>query len=349
MSTMPEADTTVGRIVRSYEAREDKKPRTHLGASMLGKECERELWYSFRWAFFPRYEGRILRLFNRGKREEEVFASDLRAAGVTVHEVDQQTGKQFQFSDLGGHCGGSMDGAAVGLAEAPKTWHVLEFKTHSNKSFTSLKKDGVAKAHPEHVAQMQLYMGWSGMTRAYYLAVNKDTDELYGERVEFDRATFDKLRERARRIIFDTEAPIRISDDKEFFKCRFCSFNKVCHGESFPKMTCRSCCHATAKENGTWHCSRHDKTLTADEQLAACGEHLYLPPMMPVEPNNAGESWVEYKFGDGVFFNIEDGNETAPNEGPIMKSSELEKLTVEQLRVVLAAKREFNGSVSHVA
>ena len=33
---------------------------------------------------------------------------------------------------------------------------------------------------------MQIYMSLTGMTRAMYLAVNKDTDELYSERVNAD-------------------------------------------------------------------------------------------------------------------------------------------------------------------
>ena len=33
---------------------------------------------------------------------------------------------------------------AIGLKEAPKTWHVAEFKTHSAKSFRDLVAKGVA-------------------------------------------------------------------------------------------------------------------------------------------------------------------------------------------------------------
>ena len=40
-------------------------------------------------------------------------------------------------------------------------------------------------------------MLWSGLDRAYYFAVLKDTDDIYGERVKFDRAYTDRLREKA--------------------------------------------------------------------------------------------------------------------------------------------------------
>ena len=47
---------------------------------------------------------------------------------------------------------------ALGLLEAPKTWHVAEFKTHSAKSFAELVAKGVVLAKPQHAAQMQVYM-----------------------------------------------------------------------------------------------------------------------------------------------------------------------------------------------
>ena len=48
--------------------------RTHLGASVIGRECGREVWLMFRWALDRSWGGRMLRLFARGKREENIFA-----------------------------------------------------------------------------------------------------------------------------------------------------------------------------------------------------------------------------------------------------------------------------------
>lgn len=358
MVLIPESDSTIHRIYRAYEQRENANPRAHLGASAIGRPCEREGWLSFRWALFPKYEGRILRLFDRGKREEPVLIRDLRAAGVTVHAVDPETGRQFAFKDFGGHVGGSMDGAALGLIEAPKTWHVFEAKTHSVKSFAALQKDGVEKAHPEHFAQMQMYMGWSGMDRAYYLAVCKENDELHGERVDFDRAVFEKFREKARRIVFATEPPPRLSDSPAFFICKFCLFHKVCHGGAFPAANCRTCAHSTPKEDGSWHCARHDKPLSVDDQRAGCPQHLYLPPLLPMKPIQGRPGWVCYmpelpedvgeRIGDILIYNAEEGADT-PNDGPRFASTELQHLTVEQLPAVIETKRAFGGKVSHVA
>jgi hypothetical protein len=62
----PPACPTVTAIYAAYEAAADNGYRAHLGASLIGTECERAIWYSFRWATRARHTGRLLRL-NRGE------------------------------------------------------------------------------------------------------------------------------------------------------------------------------------------------------------------------------------------------------------------------------------------
>ena len=132
-------------IFAAYEADADDGFRQHLGASLIGKSCERALWYDFRWATPARFPGRMLRLFETGQLEEARLVRNLRRIGATVLEVDPETGRQWRVEAHGGHFGGSLDGVALGLLEAPKTWHVLEFKTHSAKSFRELVAKGVRR------------------------------------------------------------------------------------------------------------------------------------------------------------------------------------------------------------
>ena len=101
----------------------------------------------------------------------------------------------------------SWDGACIGLPDAPQTWHVIEMKTHGKKSFDELTAKGVQTAKPEHYAQMQCYMAWSGMTRALYMAVCKDDDRMHLERIDYDREAADRLFVKAQRII-DAPEPL---------------------------------------------------------------------------------------------------------------------------------------------
>lgn len=64
--------------VRTY----DGGHRRHLGASLIGDECKRKLWYIFRWCFQEKTDGRKQRLFNRGHREEARFIEWLEGIGV---------------------------------------------------------------------------------------------------------------------------------------------------------------------------------------------------------------------------------------------------------------------------
>ncbi len=64
----------------------DDGHRTHLGASLIGHECSRHLWYVFRWVRHERFPPRMLRLFNRGHREEARFIEWLRGIGWEVSD-----------------------------------------------------------------------------------------------------------------------------------------------------------------------------------------------------------------------------------------------------------------------
>ena len=108
------------------------------------------------------------------------LVAELRAVGVDVQDVDPATKEQWEVDAIDGHFKGHADGILTGVLEAPKARHLFEAKTHNEKSFRQLVKHGVAEAKPEHVAQMQVYMGLLSLNRAFYLAKNKDTDALHG-------------------------------------------------------------------------------------------------------------------------------------------------------------------------
>lgn len=64
------------------------EPRTHLGASLIGHECSRYLWYVFRWCVNEEFSGRMYRLFERGHLEEMRFVKWLEGIGCKVETDD---------------------------------------------------------------------------------------------------------------------------------------------------------------------------------------------------------------------------------------------------------------------
>jgi hypothetical protein len=295
----PPPAPTVDAIYRAYESRRETGWREHLGASQIGADCERALWYDFRWVSKAAHAGRILRLFETGQLEEARLVANLRAAGVTVLEKDPETGRQWSLSAVKGHFGGSMDAVALGLLEAPKTWHLVEFKTHSAKSFADLKKKGVALSKPVHFAQMQVYMHLAHLERGYYLAVCKDTDELWSERVKPDEALVIRLMAKAQRIIDAPRPPAKLSTDPSYFICRWCDHATVCHESTLPPRNCRTCLHSTPVEEGRWSCDRTELELTREVQQAGCLLHLFIPDLVAGEQVDAGDDWVSYRMPSG--------------------------------------------------
>jgi len=295
---------TVAAIEAAVIAAEPRDFDHVVRGSSIGHPCERHLWYRFRWAHEPeQFEGRHLRLFHTGHVEEARMVAWLRMAGATVHDVDPATGEQWEVVAVDGHFKGHTDGTVEGLIEAPKTAHLLECKTHNAKSFAQLKAHGVAVSKPEHVAQMQGYMHLRGLTRAFYLAKNKETDELYSERIEYDPAHGAALMAKAERVRDASSPPARISDDPSYYLCKAfnCASYAQCHAGGFALRNCRTCLHSSPVANGGWHCDRHDRSLSIEDQHAGCPNHLYLPGLVPGKPDDADEAaeTVTYVLADG--------------------------------------------------
>lgn len=305
MVALPQAiSPTVAAVDAAVEERAERDFDKVVRGSSIGHACERHLWYRFRWAHDPQsFNGRMLRLFDTGHVEEARMVAWLRLAGVTVEDVDPETGEQWEVVAVDGHFKGHTDGKVMGIVEAPTVQHLLECKTHNTKSFEQLKRHGVAVSKPEHVAQMQGYMHLTGLTRAFYLAKHKDTDELYAERLHYDAAQASALMAKAERIKAAQAAPARVSDDPAYYLCRAfnCPSYGVCHGVDFALRNCRTCLHSSPISGGKWHCARHEMELSEKDQKASCPSHLYLPSLVPGQQIDADEraETVTYRMHDG--------------------------------------------------
>lgn len=295
------ADQTLARIDRWYDQQE-QGVRTYLGASQLGRECSREIWYNFRWAGKPEFEPRMLRLFDRGHREESVFVRLLIQAGVTYFHVDPATLKEYVVDLPNPHMGGHCDGIGKGLPELPEgALFVGEFKTHNTKSFDYLEKHGVEESKPEHYVQMQLYMHGLGIRYALYGAVCKNDDRLHMEIVEYEERYAMSHLIRGDLIAYAQEPPRRISNRPSWYKCKWCDFYNICHQFKVPDVNCRTCAHATPMPDGEWLCEKHGHLLSKEEQEAGCDDHMFLPGLLNgTEVLDVTEDYVELRLPDGT-------------------------------------------------
>lgn len=309
MAELPEVKSPVVAAIEAMWATRDDGQRWYLGASVLGRECERALFYDFRWAHEPeKFEGRMLRLFATGDVEEERIIADLRAIGCDVRDIDATTGEQWAIRFANGHGGGHADGIVSGIPGAEKTDHLLEVKTHNDKSFKALKKDGgVEKAKPQHFAQMQTYMHGLGLSRALYVAVNKNDDEIHAERVKYDAAAALRLMARADRVTTTHDAPPKLHEDpdaKMAWACRYCPALGVCHQGDMARRNCRTCLSASPVAYGKWHCDRFGRELSIEDQRVGCPSQRYLPSLVPFEQTDADPEMtrITYLRPDGAIW-----------------------------------------------
>jgi len=295
-------------IDKSHESRQEP-PRSHLGASMLGHPCDRWLWLSFRWAVVEKFPGRILRLFRRGQNEEDQIVRDLRAIGVDV----QKTGSQQSRVNFGCHVSGYIDGIAEsGVPFGDGKRHVVEFKTHSKKSFDDLEENGVKKSKPMHYAQMQVYMLGTKLEQALYVAVCKDDDRIWSEQVFFDKNLANSLVERGKRIALSDRMPEPLSADPSWYQCRFCPAHEFCHKTHTTKeVNCRTCAHSTATPDSTFTCARHgDAAVPVEYQRTGCEGHVLHPDLVPWQIKEGPDAMTAVYMVDGKEVANGEPNET---------------------------------------
>lgn len=303
MALLPEVTPpTVAAIFHHLEtsrARDHLHPR--LSASGLGG-CEKMQWDKFRWLFPAEHiDGRKQSIFETGELWEARLVQRLRDAGMFVEDIDPETGEQFRIIFAGGHASGRTDGKVTGVPDAPKAVHVFEAKSHNEKSFKALLKAGsVREGKPDHYAQVQIYMQRQGINRALYLAVCKNDDSLYAERIPHDPLFGAQLELKAERIVTSDRRPA-CSCPSYFLKAGYgCAPNEGL----MPARTCRSCMHVSFHLDGDARvsCARHGRDLCLDEQRAGCPQHLFNPTLVPGEQIDVDE------VGERVTYRMESGD-----------------------------------------
>lgn len=262
---------------------EPKDVRGYLGMSSCGEECQRKRWYGFHFANFKKHKARTERIFNIGHLFEQVAIADLKSVGCKIFRIEKnkrielfglKEEKQESLSGATGHEGGHPDGRITGVLEAPKTEHLLELKTMKAEFFKVLVKEGVEKSNPNYYAQMQRYMSAMKLTRALFIAINKNTCEYHFERICFNKREADDLIRKELDVIL-TDRPPAKHYPKGFYKCHdsWCHFSEICRGESEPLENCRTCEYSDMENGGAWLCKEKGCFLSVNQQLAGCEEY----------------------------------------------------------------------------
>lgn len=250
----------------------DDGPRTHLGASIIGGECDRHIWYTWRWFKHKVFSGRMQRLFQDGHRYEDRLIEMLRGIGCNVSQVNE-TGEQHHIYACEGHFGGSTDGGMI----LPPSYGInfpflAEFKTINTANFA--KVHDVQNDKPQHWAQMCVYGVKLGLRYAVYFLVNKNDGDLKIEVVELDWALGQRLIDKGQWIILSPVPPAKLSENPSDWRCKMCDHHGVCHMKQTPDVNCRTCRYAQPIDNKQWHCNMWQCVIPSKEaMIEACSSH----------------------------------------------------------------------------
>ena len=217
------------REINSIDISNERPPKDYPSGSMIGGDCERQVYFAFR---HPKKidDLRVYRIFELGNLLEDHIVDILRKK-FTVYSVEEN-GSQFSFKDDENKITGSIDGVIIGLPESNKP-HLLEIKTYNQKRYDKLLKEGVKESDPKYYVQMQIYMNEFKLEKALFVAYNKNTSEIYTERVDYSDMTALKFLNRSKKVYAATSHKDldRVSEKVTDFKCKFCQWKKECFSE----------------------------------------------------------------------------------------------------------------------
>jgi hypothetical protein len=173
-----------------------------------------------------------MRVFEAGHRFEALLIEWLRAAGFEIRDRNR-AGEQFEASTAKGRIKGHIDGAVVaGPPIVGLTYPaLLECKALKAKYWNAIVKKGLQKAEPKYYAQCQQYMGYLDLRITLFVALNKDTAEIYHEIVPIVLLDAQKYSDRGVSILKALDMrvpPARIAANRDFHLCRMCEFNEFC-------------------------------------------------------------------------------------------------------------------------
>ncbi len=208
------------KIIEAHQNKFVGEPRDYIGASIIGSDCLRQIWYEFKGEKGASVPSKTLRTWDVGRALEGIIVAWLLDAGVRVERLPT-TWISERVPSFRGH----VD-ALVFIGEDRE---IVEIKTAKDASFKVFVNKGTKIWNPQYYAQVQSYMGLMGIRNTYVLVFNKDGSDLSDELIEFDPVFYASLEDKALMISKAVIAPPKINGSPLFYKCKLCKFNKTCH------------------------------------------------------------------------------------------------------------------------
>lgn len=306
-------DQTLLEVDKALEAKNKlEKKRNYLGMSQIGEECRRKLFYSFRGVCKREISASGIKAIEDGFMQEDKMAERLKMLPyIELHTVDDTTGNQIGFYLLLDHFRGHCDGIIRGIKEAPITWHIWEHKSVNVKKFEKIisirEKDGeknTLKLWDEiYYAQAQIYMHCSKLERHFLTVTSPGGRDYTSVRTDYNKKEAEGIIEKAKVIIFDNwTIPAKLSENREFFKCKWCEFQGVCHDNDIPDVNCKTCRYREPVKDGKNNCLLSENEIDDTTLNAGCNSHVFNPALINVKLIEHQQDGCLYKTENGIVF-----------------------------------------------
>ncbi len=229
MPYLPMTDTMEELRLAIAAKHASETPRDYIGASIMGHDCSRAIWYSGSGMKGRPWPVKTLLKFEDGHRTEDLMAERLRLLPfVRLHSQQAEVTLGF----IKGH----IDGVIEGLCESGAP-HVWECKAVDEDGFKKLQKavtvhgesDALKHWEPRYYVQAVLYMAGMGLTRHYLTVCTPGGRDFMAIRARANPAYVKTILERARRIAQSKNPPERLSNRPDHWQCKMCQYTGECH------------------------------------------------------------------------------------------------------------------------
>lgn len=209
---------------------EKRLHRKYIGASSIGSECDRKLWYRFK-GYPEELSALALRRFEDGFSVEDRIINWIKQIdGIQLWDKDEN-GEQYGFSALDGRFKGHYDG----VIKMDGTTYMLEIKASTKlpelvKLKEKFPEDMVLKEwNFEYYAQAMVYCHYANIKNHMLICADAGGRKLETIITPSNNTFAEALTVKAERIA-DSVFPPEKNGTKNFWKCKMCPFYKECWG-----------------------------------------------------------------------------------------------------------------------
>lgn len=198
----------------------ERKPPQVDRMSSAGR-CYRERWANLQGIpidYGKGFGAKVLQIFRLGHAVEDVVVDLLVEAGFSVYDQQREVGEGQWI----GHIDGIIEWSPSGR-EWDRVTSMLEIKSANANQFALCQKQGYEKWKPAYAAQLHAYMGYiPEVDEALAVVYNKNTSEIYAERILFDLDEFERLKTNSQIATDSVSMPPRPPEAKSH-GCKLCN------------------------------------------------------------------------------------------------------------------------------